>query len=105
MLEYSYSYEKFSTAVAMMATSLEPLQTRIGHAYLYEIICVQRALIPDCALAKFDALQRRMTSCVPLGDEGTVMASVRDMSDREAQQIANDIVYIADAVQSAYEEN
>ncbi len=46
----------------------------------------------------FDEVERRLTSAEPLGDEGSVDASVRSLSDEEATHIAEQIVGMYDAV-------
>ena len=90
-MKNSYPHEKFSRAIGSMATSPKSLQERIADAYIYNIIHVKIEEVPEDIRFKFENLQERLTSVQPTGDEGSVMASIKEMSTDEAIEIANDI--------------
>ena len=43
---------------------------------------------------------QRLTTCEPIGDKGSIQATIDQMSTDEAVEIAMDIVYMADIVHS-----
>lgn len=104
-MKYGYSYEKMSNAVHTLAVGLGSLQQRIADAYLYSIIHVKRDELPENTLAKFDKMDRTMHSGTPIGDEGLINASARNLTDNEASEVAEAILFIADEVESAYNED
>ena len=85
-----------------MATSSKSLQERIVDAYIYNLIHVKTEDLPEGIRPTFEAMKERLTKVEPRGDEGSVMASVREMEDDEAISIAIDIVSMADEVKSDY---
>lgn len=99
-----YPHEKFTGAVRGMAVSPKSLQERIADAYIYHIMHVKTEEVPDDVKFKFEGIRERLTSVEPVGGEGSVMASVRDMSDNEAMEIANGIVDIYDHIESEFRE-
>ena len=100
-----YPNEKFSKAVYSMATSPKPLRERIADAYIFNISHVKIEEVPETVRSKFSNLIERLTSVEPTANEGSVIASVQQMSTEEAIEIANDILYIADIIASEYHDN
>ncbi len=104
-MRYGYSYEKMSNAVRTLAVGLESLQQRIADAYLDSVLHVKRDELPESTLATFDKMDRTMRSGDPIGDEGIINASARNLTDHEASEVAEAILFIADEVERAYNED
>lgn len=105
MFKYAYAKEKFSDAIDSMATSPKPLQIRIADAYIYSLIHLQKDELPQEIQPRFQALQDRLTSVEAMGDEGRVMASVKDMSTEEAMDLARSVAVMADIIRSEVDED
>ncbi|MCF8104862.1 MAG: hypothetical protein K9K64_05225 [Desulfohalobiaceae bacterium] len=97
-----YPNEKFSQAIETMATSPKPIQDRIADAYLNHIDYVNPEDVPEEVRYQFHVVNEKMTKVDPVGNEGSVVASARQLTDNEAVELANKIVLIADAVRSDY---
>ena len=95
-----YMWEKFMTAVIGMAQSPKSIQLRIADAYSGSLMNLE----PDRFVGesswrwKFEEISRQLTSGTPVGDEGTIQASVASMSDEEATKIAREIVSLYDEI-------
>ena len=93
-----YPHQKFSAAITSMASSPKPIQERLGDAFLYHLIHVKPADLPEHVREKFSYLLARI---VMVGsDQGTIAATVKYMSEEQAVELAADVVFIADAVAS-----
>jgi len=79
-MKYLYANKKFTAAVTGMATSPKNIQERVR--------------------IKFSNMFQRLTTCEPIGDKGSIQATIDQMSTDEATEIAMDIVYMADIVHS-----
>ena len=97
-----YLHDKFSSAVHSMATSPKSIQERIAEAYIFHLIHVKIEDVPEDIKCKYQNLKERLTSVNAIANEGTVMASIKDMPTEEAISIANDILCIASVIASLY---
>lgn len=88
-----------------LAVGLGSLQQRIAVAYLSNVMHVNRDELPDNTLTTFDTMAETMHSGIPIGDEGIINAAARSLTDHEASEVANAILFIADAVENAYNED
>ncbi len=87
----------------LMASSPKSLQERIGDAYTYHLIHLRPEVdVPEDLRHRFQELATRMTSVEPIGDEGSIAATVAKMSTEEAVRVAEEIVYMWDAVSTAW---
>jgi hypothetical protein len=57
--------------------------------------------LPEDLRHRFKEFASRMTSVEPICDEGSVAATVGKMSTEEAVKLANEVVYMWDAVNTA----
>jgi len=97
-----YVHEKFSAAIESMAASPESLQRRIADAYLSQLMRLNADDLPDEIRMDFKIVSEQLTSCEPAGNEGSVMASVNQMNDSDALEIARRIVHMSDVVNAHY---
>ncbi len=91
-------------AVNGMAESPKSIQPRIADAYSSQLM----GLKPDRFVGepewrrRFEEITRQLTSGTPVGDEGTIQASVASMSDEAATKIAREIVSLHDEISTRY---
>jgi hypothetical protein len=93
---HQYAYEKFSTAVAYMATSPAPIQDRILLAYgsFHPVTSSDFASDPDLRSA-FDEIMGLLRADKSDPVQGYVPITVRGMSEEEAAKVADLIVDFA----------
>ena len=101
-MKNSYPFEKFSNAVHTMAVSPNSIQKRIADAYLFNLIHLRVEELPEEIHHRFVEMEEKLTSVASVGDEGSVYASVKEISTDEAVEIARSIMYMADVVESDY---
>jgi len=89
-MSLSYAVEKFMAARHTLAIGPGKVQSRLRDAWVYSLINIQAERdIPDPnLLQEFQEHHERMTSGIPLGDEGTIAASARNLDDDAAMQEA-----------------
>src|SRR4051812_146950 len=97
-------WEVFYIVAKALATGSEPLQTRLQHAFSYT---VSRLVKPHEDLPRELADKyveaRDLATCVPAtGDEGTIAATCRVISDEEAEKIAELLFSIFNEVCQMY---
>jgi hypothetical protein len=97
-----YLYNKFSSAVSCMATSPKTIQERVGDAYIYHLEYLKTEDLPEEIRFKFGHMVERLTKYKPAKDEGSIQATISQMSTHEAMEIAKDIVSMGDIVNSKY---
>ena len=100
-MSLDYAGEKLYAAVRSMATSTEPLQVRLANAYLFGFhtigLDVNADLPPDLR-ASYREIEKELTKVPAQGNEGTVVATTRIMSDNEARKLIEQIVTLYDDV-------
>lgn len=89
MTKNPYPYEKFSAAVYSMATSPASIQERIHDAYIYNIMYVKPADVPESVRYLFKSLLDELPNALA-------------MSTEIAIEKAAIIMNVADSVRSAY---
>ena len=99
-MKYAYANKKFTAAVAGMVTSPKTIQDRVGDAYINHFMRLETEELPEESRIKFSNMFQRLTICEPIGNKGSVQATISQMSTDEAIEIAMDIVYMADIVHS-----
>ncbi len=99
-----YSDEQFSRAIHSMVVSPESLKTRIANAYTYHINGVKIEDVPEEIRANLNELHNKLTSVIPDDLETAAMASVENMTVDEAIDIANQIMYMADVIDTRMRE-
>lgn len=99
-MKYAYANKKFTAAVVEMATSPKTIQERVGDAFINHLMYLETEELPEEIRIKFGNMFQKLTTCEPVGNKGTVQATVDQMSTDEGIELARDIVHIADIVHS-----
>ena len=105
-MSLGYISEKLTTAVNGMATSASPIQKRLEYA---AICCITIShgehdkSFPDPELAqRWRAWWASITTQEASGDEGTIKATLKTMTDHEAEKVAEELFSIYAAVEWEY---
>ena len=93
-----YAIEKFTSAVHSMAVSPKSIQDRVADAYVFNLSHVKTSDLPESMCYRFEQLKEKLTSGKPVGNEGTVQAKTNTMSDTEAIETAQEIMYLYDEI-------
>lgn len=88
-----YAREKFWQAVDCLATSARPIQKRLVSA-AQSMIALKPEDFPDHLREEFVAMWQELTKHKAEGDEGTIEATMRRVTDAEAEKIADRILHI-----------
>lgn len=100
-MSLSYAFEKLSVAISSMAKDTNSLQERLRGAYL--IFHPLRAEdFPRDLSNQYREIEKSLTKVPAVGDEGTVMATTRAMSDEEAAKLIESIVDLFTEVAERY---
>ncbi len=95
-MSLSYAHEKFRNAVYTLATHPADIRERPISALVPHIGSVEiEQDIPEDLQDEYQAFWNRVTFGVPISGEGTLQASVREMSDDEAVEVAKLITQFA----------
>jgi predicted acetyltransferase len=86
-----YGYEKFSNAVHELAASSKPIKERLRNA-TYHLGILRDENIPEEMRDEFKGIFERIRSGIPQNREGTLTATVNQMTEEEAVELAGDIV-------------
>ncbi len=87
----SSAWEHFFAATSMLATS-GPIKHRLATAYRTHLATLDADEVPKEIRDEFCSLSNCMSSVPPLRGESAVQATVRKMSDTEADGVAMRIV-------------
>jgi hypothetical protein len=90
--------EQPRAAALRLAASGAPLGERIGAVYARGVYLLEEVEPPADLLADFAGLSGAMSRRVPVGTDGTIAASARTLSEREAHEFAESIVSMSDRV-------
>lgn len=95
-MSLEYAWEKLYVTVRTLASGTGNIQERLADAYISGLYLIGLGkndvdLPADLRPAHAD-IKRRMTRVPAQGDEGSVVASARVMSDDEARKVAEQIV-------------
>ena len=95
-----YVWEKLYTAVNILMTGRGTIQERLGSAYADSLIRLRGVEndIPSELRSNFDELEKALTKEQAKGDEGTIMATMRNMEPDEAARHAETILNMFDTV-------
>ena len=103
-MKYAYANKKFIAAVTGMATSPKNIQERVGDAFINHLMRLETEELPEEIRIKFGTLFQKLTKCEPVGNKGSVLVTIDQMSTDEAIEIAMDIVYMADILHTKLSE-
>jgi hypothetical protein len=91
-LDRRYALEKLTLATQELAVSTESRPERLAGAYMFQLMPLQATDVSEAMWSRLEALRARLTREQPRGDEGTVQATVRQMTEEEARELISQIV-------------
>lgn len=95
MDHFSYAFEKFGRAVHELAASAAPIKERLANA-TYHLGVLREEDVPEEMREEFKHLRGRITSGTPQDREGTLAATINQITEQEAVDIAGAIVSFND---------
>ncbi|HLN27312.1 MAG TPA: hypothetical protein VK395_06180 [Gemmataceae bacterium] len=105
-MDVSYTCDKLRTAVFSLSHGKRPLREKIGDAFYLSgmtgLGLRPDKFLPGDLLPKFNAIRNAFSRAKPVGKEGKAAATLRLMTDAEADSIAK---MIRDLEQSALQMN
>ena len=99
-MKYAYANKIFKAAVNSMAASSKNIQEKVGDALNNHLILLETEDLPEEIRSKFSYVFQRLTRCEAIGDKGSIQATIEQMSTEEATEIAEDIAFMADILNS-----
>ena len=87
----SHHVDGFFAAVSVLAAH-GPIKQRLIRAYEDNLVLIEEEALPASAKKSFGNLRRRMHGVTPANGEGPICASVRKMSEFQADECAELIV-------------
>lgn len=89
----SYHEEKFALAIEMLACETGSIQERLFNAVVYNNFVMLEGYFPKDNLREvFRDLMNELTKEEPLGNEGSLKATIEKMSSEKASELARKIV-------------
>lgn len=101
--QLSYAAEKFNQAVYSLAIGPERINDRLVSAYGY-VLRLTPDHIPDRLRGRVRDLTNSLTREKAKGDEGTLQATLRVISEDEAMDAAREIYELASEVEDEFKE-
>jgi hypothetical protein len=90
-MSLSYAYEKFLVAIDALATGRGRIQERLQDALVYLLIRDLSKDLPESMRERFVEIETEATSVNPTGDEGSIAASIRTLSEERCAAIAREL--------------
>jgi hypothetical protein len=96
----NYIEEKLFAAVQALATDERPVRQRLLHAYRDSVSKVGMFAgdLPEEERQLFDSIVATMTKVEPVGEEGSIEATVKAMSEAEATKVIQKIIMLLQRV-------
>lgn len=95
ILEYNmkldYAFEKFWAGVSGMAVSPQTIKYRLADAYSSQITLVELEDLSRDLQERLQVINKAMTAVEPVGNEGKIWASINQMTEDEAVDMAKKI--------------
>lgn len=91
-MSLDYAHEKLTIAVEILATSPSDIKDRIETAFNSSIIHIFPEDLPEDLGEKLKNLQNQVTRINAEGNEGTLKATMKTISEEEAFEIAKKIL-------------
>ena len=86
-----YAADKFDDAMYILATSPKSIQERVAAAFMLGLGPITAEDLPEQLHNDFHSLHERLTRVIPVGNEGSILATIHEMSDDDAVNIAKQI--------------
>jgi hypothetical protein len=102
-MSLSYASEKYTRAMRLLVVSHGSLQERLSDAFRSHLSSIMASRdLPPGLRAEHEELHAQVTRC-PGGDEGSIAATFRRMSDREASEVAEQVVDLYHKIRGLYD--
>ena len=99
-----YTHEKLDAAIQTLATNPDKIQSRLYGAWLQmQTLRTETHNLTQSMQDKFATIEKRLTLTTISEKEGNVQASIGNMTNEEASEIAKDILSLYREVFSVYE--
>jgi hypothetical protein len=95
---WDYGWEKLYGTARTLAFSPGELRERVRDAIIFNAIHIGEDNLPPDLWEKFSNLMAKVTVADPKGNEGTVEATLRTMSDLQLSEIAGELFDLHDSV-------
>ena len=92
-MSYDHAWELLYLAVRTLATETGTIRPRLEHAFL-NMAHLQEKELPADLVPKFRAIESALTTATLTSGEGSIAATVRQLRDDEAKEIAEQIVHM-----------
>jgi len=92
----NYTWEKFYLAVTSLVSGDRCVKERLIDAYIYSLALLRKSDLPVEMQKEFEDLERELTTIEPVGDEGSVRATVEAMDVEQARELAKKIFSMYD---------
>lgn len=89
-----YPLEKFYDAVELLASGTSSIHDRLLDACISGLFLPEEKEIPESLRQDFINLKKELTSEDPVGDEGSIKATISKMTPERASALAKKIVYL-----------
>lgn len=103
-MDLSYAHEKLATGVSMLAIGSGRIHQRLIDAFTRAVMHAPMEGEPAELSAKIRDLHEDMTCEPAVADEGTIIATVRTMTEDQACEMARRIVELDFEVRAAIED-
>jgi hypothetical protein len=98
----SYCHEKLSLAVHQMCTSTTSLRDRLAHAVLHDFGHLVEGFFPRELRAQFREIHSELTKVPASNRQGLYMATINNMSAKEAKRLIDKIIALREDAAQAY---
>jgi hypothetical protein len=89
--KYGYAWQHFHSAARTLAESSDSIQRRLRNAYVLALIRLQKEQLPPPLQNDFSAIISRLKAEPASESQGGVDATMRSMSDDDAEDLATKI--------------
>ena len=107
-MSLSYADEKFSAAIRSLAIGIGPIKERLIDACTYDLIHIQAERdVPENMREDFEELINSVTKDSPTlanPNDGKIQATIKNMSEDAAVEIATEILSFAYRIEGALED-
>jgi hypothetical protein len=98
-MSLDYGWEKFYAAVSSLAASADSLQDRLANVWISHLIHLNPDEdLPEERRGEFREMKARVTRETGRAGEGSIAATTRLITDKEARQMIERICSIYDAI-------
>lgn len=96
--------EQLAHTIAYLVSGRERIKERLAYIAPARVGLLRPELLPEPLRDLASSIHDRLQTAEPLGDEGTVVASIRAMTEDEASELASDIFKLSNQYESYWQE-